>query len=116
MAVRTLVMTTVICVCITLVLGGCDMFSPEAKKAKHRERAMNYFEKAQYQEALIEYKNVSQVDPKDADVHYKLALTYLKLGGMTNLQNAFTEFSKTVELDKEGGFNDQVQKSQHDAA
>lgn len=101
MAIRSLAMTTVTCLCLTLALGGCDMFSPEAKKAKHRERATNYFEKGRYQEALIEYKNVSQLEPKDADAHYRMALTYMKLEGMANLQSAFSEFTKTVELDKE---------------
>jgi len=85
---------------ITLILGGCDWSSPEAKKAKHRERATSYFEKGQYQESIIEYRNVAQLDPKDADAHYRLALTYLKLGGTTNLQGAFAELSRTVELDK----------------
>ncbi|HEV8326517.1 MAG TPA: tetratricopeptide repeat protein [Nitrospiraceae bacterium] len=92
--------TTLICVLLVLACLGCDRSSPEAKKAKHREQAETYFEKGQYHEALIEYKNVAQVDPKDADAHYRLALTYLKLGGTTNLQGAFAELSRTVELDK----------------
>ena len=92
--------TTLICVLLVLACLGCDRSSPEAKKAKHREQAATYFEKGQYHEALIEYKNVAQVDPKDADVHYRLALTYLKLGGVPNLQEAFSELSRTVGLDK----------------
>ena len=56
------------------------MVFARSQKAKHREQAATYFAKGQYHEALIEYKNVAQVDPKDADVHYRLALTYLKLG------------------------------------
>ena len=59
-----------------------------------------YFDKGQYSEALIEFKNVVQLDPKDAGTHYRLALTHLKLGGATNLQGAFAELSRTVELDK----------------
>jgi tetratricopeptide (TPR) repeat protein len=83
---------------LVLLLVGCFQASPEAKKAKHRERGQGYFEKAKYAEALIEYKNVVQIDPKDSDAHYRLALTYIKIGGMTNLQQAFAELSKTVEL------------------
>ena len=89
--------------CILLLpsaLGGCDWPSPEAKEAKHRELAANYFEKGQYQEALIEYQNVTQIDPKDSDAHYRLALTYLKLGGIPNQQRALAELSRTVELEK----------------
>src|SRR2546427_4249249 len=91
---------TVIAVSLTLILafGGCSQ-SPEAKKAKHRERAITYFDKGQYHEAVIEFKNVVQIDPKDADGHYRLALTYLKFGDIPNLQAAFGELTKTVELD-----------------
>ncbi|MBI5854477.1 MAG: tetratricopeptide repeat protein [Nitrospirae bacterium] len=84
---------------LLLVTVGCFQTSPEAKRAKHRERGVAYFEKAKYAEALIEYKNVLQIDPKDGDAHYRLALTYMKMGGLTNLQQAFAELSKTVELD-----------------
>lgn len=41
-----------------------------------------------------------QLDPKDADTHYRLALTHLKLGGTTNLQGPFAKLRHTVELDK----------------
>ena len=85
---------------ITLILGGCDGFSPESKKAKHLQRGQASFDKQEYREALIEFQNVVQLDPRDADTHYRLALTHLKLGGATNLQGAFAEFSRTVELDK----------------
>ncbi|NWF72320.1 MAG: tetratricopeptide repeat protein [Nitrospirae bacterium] len=84
---------------VTLVCVGCGGSSPEAKKAKHRERAATYLEKGQYQEAIIEYKNVAQLDPKDADAHYQLALAQLKLGGLTNLQGAFAELKRSTELD-----------------
>src|SRR5437667_11479460 len=91
---------TVIAVSLTLVLafGGCSQ-SPEAKKAKHRERAITYFDKGQYQEAVIEFKNIVQIEPKDADAHYRLAQTYLKIGDLPNLQAAFGELTKTVDLD-----------------
>ena len=100
MSLRSFAHLSILCAFVVLVCIGCDSPSPEAKKAKHRERAASYFEKGQYQEAIIEYKNVAQLDPKDADAHYRMALTYLKLGGLTNLQQAFAEISRTVELDK----------------
>src|SRR5438876_2184104 len=95
---------TVVAVRLPLILafGGCSQ-SPEAKKAKHRERAITYFDKGQYHEALIEFKNVVQIEPKDADAHYRLAQTYLKIGGLPNLQAAFVELTKTVELDSQTG-------------
>jgi len=73
---------------LTPALEGCDGPSREAKEAKHRELAANYFEKGQYQEAVIEYQNVTQIDPKNNDAHYRLALAYLQLGGSPNQQRA----------------------------
>src|SRR5262245_11166598 len=92
--------TTLLCLLTVPLWIGCDWSSPEAKKAKHLERAASYFEKGQYQEALIEYKNVAQADPNDADAHYQLGLIYLKLGGLPNLQAAFVELTRSLELDK----------------
>src|SRR5690348_11036909 len=100
MRVRSLIAAALIVSIAAVPLVSCDRFSPEAKKAKHRERGLAYYDKGQYQEALIELKNVVQIDPKDADGHYRLALTYLKVGGLPNLQAAFGELSKTVELDQ----------------
>src|SRR6266568_1336941 len=82
-----------------LVAVSCSLSSPEAKKEKHRERGLTYFEKGQLQEAVIEFKNVVQLDPKDSEGHYRLALTYLKIGGLGGLQGAFGELTRTVELD-----------------
>ena len=97
---RALVLAGItIIVASSLPLQGCSKFSPEAKKETHRQRGLAYFEKGQFQEALIELKNLIQIDPKDADGHYRLALTYIKLGGLPNLQAAYGELSKTVELD-----------------
>src|SRR5207244_10710886 len=58
-----------------------------------------YFNESQCQESVIEFKNIVQIEPKDADAHYRLALTYLKIGGLPYLQAAFGELTKTVELD-----------------
>jgi len=73
--------------------------SAEEKKAEHEKRGQAYFGEEKYLEAIIEYKNVVQIDPKDAKTHYQLALIHMKLGGMTDLQQAFGELAKTVDLD-----------------
>ena len=80
-------------------LGNCTQLSAEEKKAKHQERGKAYFEEGKYQEALIEFKNVVQLDPKDAKAYHQLALIHLKLGGMPDLRAAFGELTKAVELD-----------------
>ena len=74
---------------------GC---SKEAKKERHLKRGEKYFSENKLREAIIEYKNVLQIDPRDAKVRYKLGLSHLKVG---NLQEAFSEFTKSVDLDPE---------------
>jgi tetratricopeptide (TPR) repeat protein len=92
---------TALMLSLAIFIGtGCDFSSPEAKKAKHRERAAGYFEKKQYHEAIIEYANVVQIDPKDADAYYRLALSHLKLGELASLRQAYAALSRAIELDK----------------
>src|SRR5712691_1958777 len=98
MGARHMITAAVVSLTLVLAFGGCSQ-SPEAKKAKHHERGQAYFEKGQFQEAVIEFKNVVQLDPKDSEGHYRLALTYLKIGGLGGLQGAFGELTRTVELD-----------------
>lgn len=45
---------------LPLVLSCSE--SPEARKAKHLERGDNYFAEQKYKEAIIEYKNVIQIE------------------------------------------------------
>ena len=97
---RRLTSITLLGIAVTLILGGCDRFSPESQKPKHLQQGQAYFDTQQYREALIEFQNVVQLDPKDAEAHYRLALIHLKLGGTANLQDAFAELSRTVEMDK----------------
>lgn len=78
------------------LLPHCSQEPPQARKARHRDRAIAFIDAGQYREAIVELKNVVQIDPKDADGHYRLALAYLKEGGLPNLQHAFDELAMTV--------------------
>lgn len=78
---------------------GCTQESAEVKKAKHKERATQYFEKGDYREAIIEFKNVTKLDPLDADAHYRQGLSYLKLGTAQDLQEALKAMKATVDVD-----------------
>ena len=84
---------------VLLFATGCMQLSAEEQKAEHLKRAKAFVEAEKYPEALIEYKNVVQIDPKDADSHYQLAQIYMKLGEGSHLQEAFSALSRTVELD-----------------
>lgn len=83
---------------VLIAAVGCTQESAETKKTRHQERAVAYFDEGEYRKALIEFKNVVQITPNDPDAHYRMALTYLKLGTQTDLQQAFKELSTTVEL------------------
>ena len=74
---------------------GC---SQEAKKERHWKRGEKYFSENKFREAIIEYKNVVQIDPKDAKARYKLGLSHLRA---MQFREAYSEFLKTVELDSD---------------
>ena len=82
-----------------LIAVGCTQESAEQKSTRLKGQASAYFEQGKYREAVIEYKNALKVAPADADAHYRLGLTYLKLGTRTDIQQAFQELSETVRLD-----------------
>ena len=90
----------VLCSVMMLSGLGCDWRTPDEKIAKHRERAETYMKNGQYPEAIIAYQNIAQLDPNSSDVHYRMALAYLKHGTIPSLQGAFAELTRTVTLDK----------------
>src|SRR5262249_28377802 len=62
-----------------VVAAGCAR-SPEAQKARHLERGDRYFKKEQYREAIIEYRNVLQIDPNQPHAIAQLGLAHYQLG------------------------------------
>jgi len=75
------------------IVWGCG--TKEEKKAKHLANAQKYVKSLEYKKAVIEYKNVVQIDPKDDSAHYELGQVYLKL---KRGQEAFRSFLRAVEL------------------
>ena len=61
----------------------------------HARAGDAYLEEEAYAEAVIEYKNVLQIDPNDAVAHFGLARAYLALGG----GRARWELQETIRLD-----------------
>jgi len=76
-----------------MLVLGC---SQESKIERHWTRGEKYFSENKYREAVIEYKNVLQADPKNAKAYYKLGVSYLRLG---QVREAFSELSKSVDID-----------------
>ncbi|HEY5658094.1 MAG TPA: tetratricopeptide repeat protein [Myxococcota bacterium] len=76
------------------VLVACQ--SGEEKLAAHLTRGDEYREAEKWEEAIIEYKNVLQIDPNSAAGHYGLSQAFLKAG---KVREAFWELRETVRLD-----------------
>ena len=72
--------------------------SLEEKREKYFKRGETYLSEEKYDEAVIEFKNVLQIDPEYAEGYYQLALTYLKL---QQPRGAYGSLLKTIDLDPE---------------
>ena len=60
------------------ILFGC---SDDATRAQHHlERARQFASEGRYNEAVLEYKNVLQIRPRDYDSYYQIAEIYIKMG------------------------------------
>ena len=89
-AVRLLLSSCVIAALFT----GCSR-DPNVRKQKYFDSGEKYFAEGKYREAVIQYLNAVQIDPRFAHAHYQLSQAYLKLG---DKKSAFQELSRTVEL------------------
>src|SRR5262245_730037 len=76
-----------------VVLLACQ--SDEQAIADHLKRGEQYQNEKKFAEAVIEYKNVLQLDPNHPDAHYELAKAQLQLG---HAKEGFWELRETVRL------------------
>jgi Tfp pilus assembly protein PilF len=53
-------------------LTGCSR-DPNVRKQKYFESGQRFFAKGQYHEAVIQFRNATEVDSNFADAHYQLA-------------------------------------------
>ena len=79
---------------IATVFVGCSR-DPNVRKQKYYESGQRYFDKGQYREAAIQYKNAIQIDSTYGNAHYQLALALLKL---QQWSMAYQELGRTIEL------------------
>src|ERR1700740_2367525 len=82
------------CCVIAALFTGCSR-DPNVRKQKYFDSGEKYFAEGKYREAVIQYLNAVQIDPRFARAHYQLSESYLKLG---DKGHAFQELSRTVEL------------------
>ncbi|MGH9459772.1 MAG: tetratricopeptide repeat protein, partial [Vicinamibacteria bacterium] len=78
-----------------LVVSAC---STEARKARHLERGDDYFAQGAYAEAVIEYRNVLQLEEVNAHAIERIGLSHFEQG---ELGQAFPFLLKAKELSPE---------------
>jgi tetratricopeptide (TPR) repeat protein len=78
----------------SLVLGACQ--DDGEKVVGHLSRGSEYQQTKDFPAAIIEYKNVLQIDPNNAAAHWGLAKGYL---ANQQIQEGFWELRETVRLD-----------------
>jgi len=91
---RRIVTRIMVLAACSLLLGACQ--DDEAKIAGHMSRGADYREAKDYSAAIIEFKNVLQINPNNAEAHWGLAKSYL---ADQQLQAGFWELRETVRLD-----------------
>ncbi len=82
---------------ITLTVGllsACG--GKEERKAKYLEKGKTYLAEENYDKASVEFRNVLQIDPKDAEGYYYLGLVQEK---KKSWSGAMANFDKAVQLD-----------------
>ena len=84
---------TYLLIALMLALSGCG--GKEERKAEHMAKGKAYLEQADYEKARIEFKNVLQIDPKNADAYYMSGLLEEK---QQQWQRAFGNYMKALEL------------------
>jgi tetratricopeptide (TPR) repeat protein len=77
-----------------LVMASCH--DDVERLAEHQKRAEAYLEEGKHAEAVIEYKNMLQVDPNHAAAHHGLAKALI---GDKKIRQAYWELQETVRLD-----------------
>jgi len=78
-----------------LPLVSCSS-DPATQKRKYLNSGESYFKAAKYQEAVIQFRNALEIDPRFATAHYQLGRTYLAL---KNPASAYRETNEAVTLD-----------------
>jgi tetratricopeptide (TPR) repeat protein len=80
---------------VAFLLTGCSS-DPNKQKRAYLQSGDKYFQRARYQEAVIQFRNAIEIDPRFAEAHWQLARTFLRL---RNSEAAFRELHETVRLE-----------------
>ncbi len=78
----------------TALLGACG--SAESRKAAYIEHGKRYLAAGNYDKARVEFGNASQIDPRDAEVHYLLGEVAEKLN---DARGAVGQYQAAIDQD-----------------
>jgi tetratricopeptide (TPR) repeat protein len=84
-----------VCLILLLFLSACSR-DPQKRKAAYLTSGSKYMAAGKYQEAVIQFRNAIEIDPRFAAAHYRLAQAYGKLQAP---QQTYRELLATVELE-----------------
>ncbi|MCH2187695.1 tetratricopeptide repeat protein, partial [Myxococcota bacterium] len=85
----------IVCV-LGLGLGGVGCQDSQEQLDGFLEQGNAYLEDEQYQEAIIEFRNVLQIDPNHVEGHRNLSKAYFKA---EKVREGYWELSETIRLD-----------------
>ncbi len=80
---------------LALLLASCSS-DPNKEKHAYLTSGDKYYQRGKYQEAVIQFRNAIQIDPRFAAAHWHLARAYLRLG---NSEAAYRELAETLSLE-----------------
>ena len=75
--------------------AGCSS-DPNQRKLNYLKGGEKYLQVGKYREAVIEFRNALQIDPRFAEAHYQLGRAYLEL---KDPKSAYRELNSAVALD-----------------
>jgi tetratricopeptide (TPR) repeat protein len=81
------------------LLLSCER-NPNVQKQKFLESGNRYFDGGKLTEAVLEFSNAVQIDPRFALAHFRLGECYLRL---QRFPDAYRELQRTIELDPSNG-------------
>jgi len=79
---------------ISIFMVSCG--DVEEKKQKYMEQGKALYKEARYEKALLAFKNILQIDPKDSEGRYQLAETLSKQG---DIKKAFAHYNVVKNAD-----------------
>src|SRR3984957_19361322 len=73
-----------------LTVGGCTR-DPNVRKAKYFSSGKDFAARARYAEAVVQYRNAIDIDPRFTAAHLELARVYLNLNARADAAREFQE-------------------------